>query len=211
MFTVFLVDSHDIVRRGLVDLIESDPDLRMIGESGSASLALAEIPSVQPDVAVIDTHLPDGNGVELCRQLMLSMPSLRCLVLASYTDDQSILDAIVAGAKGYLLKDIVGMDLTATIKDIGGGKSLLDNRAAAVLITRLRDHDLLDQEKSPSPLTEQERTLLGLLGEGLTNRQIGERLHMAEYSVMSSAARLLVKLGTERRMPEARFSQGIQR
>lgn len=209
MITVFLVDDHEIVRRGLVDLIDSDPDLTVIGEAGSVSNALARIPAVRPDVAVLDVQLPDGSGVELCRELLGRIPTLNCLMLTSYTDDQAMVDAIVAGAKGYIVKDITGMDLTAAIKDVGRGRSLLDNRAAAVLMNRLRE------ERRPqgpeSRLTEQERTLLGLLGEGLTNRQIAERMFLAEKTVKNYVSRLLTKLGMERRTQAAVFATKLER
>ncbi|WP_072803043.1 response regulator [Rhodococcoides yunnanense] len=201
MTTVFLVDDHEIVRRGLIDIIETDPDLTVIGEAGSVGSALARIPALRPDVAVLDVQLPDGNGVELCRELMSTMPELRCLMLTSFTEDQAMLDAILAGAKGYIVKDIKGMELASAIKAVGDGKSLLDNRAAAVLMERLRSSRAM-----PGPLadlTERERTLLSLLGEGLTNRQIAERMFLAEKTVKNYVSRLLAKLGMERRTQAA--------
>src|SRR5271156_419606 len=133
MVKVFLVDDHEIVRRGVTDLIDAEPDLEVIGEAGSYSQAMARIPALRPEVAVLDVRLPDGNGIELCRELLSNLPDLRCLMLTSFTSDEAMLEAILAGASGYVIKDIRGMELAQAIKDVGAGKSLLDNRAAAAL------------------------------------------------------------------------------
>lgn len=210
MITVFLVDDHEIVRRGLIDLIESDPELSVVGEAGTVSNALARIPALRPDVAVLDVQLPDGNGVELCRELMSSMPELRCLILTSFTEDQAMLDAILAGAMGYIVKDIKGMDLTAAIKDVGLGRSLLDNRAAAALMRKLRSDDDKAVTGPLGSLTDQERKLLALLGEGLTNRQIAERMFLAEKTVKNYVSRLLAKLGMERRTQAAVYASKLE-
>lgn len=209
MITVFLVDDHEIVRRGLIDLIDSDPELTVVGEAGTVSNALARIPALRPDVAVLDVQLPDGNGIELCRELMSAVPELRCLMLTSYTEDQAMLDAILAGAKGYIVKDITGMDLTTAIKDVGQGKSLLDNRAAAVLMEKLRASQDVPLPGPLASLTEQERTLLALLGEGLTNRQIAGRMFLAEKTVKNYVSRLLAKLGMERRTQAAVYASKL--
>ncbi|AYJ47304.1 response regulator [Rhodococcus sp. P1Y] len=209
MITVFLVDDHEIVRRGLIDLIDSDPELTVVGEAGTVSNALARIPALRPDVAVLDVQLPDGNGIELCRELMSAEPELRCLMLTSYTEDQAMLDAILAGAKGYIVKDITGMDLTTAIKDVGQGKSLLDNRAAAVLMEKLRASQDVPLPGPLASLTEQERTLLALLGEGLTNRQIAGRMFLAEKTVKNYVSRLLAKLGMERRTQAAVYASKL--
>ncbi|HEV3355793.1 MAG TPA: response regulator transcription factor [Pseudonocardiaceae bacterium] len=201
MLTVFLVDDHEVVRRGVVELIEVEQDLTVIGEAASASEALARVPALRPDVAVLDMRLPDGNGVELCRDLRSKMPELNCLMLTSYTDEQAMIDAILAGAGGYVIKDIKGMELVEAIRTVGAGKSLLDNRAAAALMNRLRA-----SVEKPGPLaglSEQERSLLDLLGEGLTNRQIAERMFLAEKTVKNYVSRLLAKLGMERRTQAA--------
>ncbi|MBJ8347016.1 response regulator transcription factor [Antrihabitans sp. YC2-6] len=208
MIKVFLVDDHEVVRRGLADLLEVDPDLTVIGEAGSVSQALARIPALRPDVAVLDLQLPDGNGVELCRDLMSQLPELRCLILTSFTDDQAMLDAILAGASGYVIKDIRGMELAKAVKDVGSGKSLLDNRAAAALMAKLRERT--DAPGPLSGLTDQEKTLLNLLGEGLTNRQIAARMFLAEKTVKNYVSRLLAKLGMERRTQAAVFVSKLQ-
>jgi two-component system response regulator DevR len=203
MVKVFLVDDHEVVRRGLVDLLSADPELEVIGEADSVAQALARIPALAPDVAVLDVRLPDGNGIELCRELLSRVPDLRCLMLTSYTSDEAMLDAILAGASGYVVKDIKGMELAQAIKDVGAGRSLLDNRAAAALMAKLRD----DAERADplSALTQQERVLLELLGEGLTNKQIAARMFLAEKTVKNYVSRLLAKLGMERRTQAAVF------
>ncbi|MET8778615.1 response regulator transcription factor [Nocardia sp. NPDC004654] len=202
MIKVFLVDDHHIVRRGVADLIGAESDMDVVGEAGSISQALARIPALQPDVAVLDVRLPDGNGIELCRELLDQRPELRCLMLTSFTDEQAMLDAILAGASGYVVKDIGTTDLVDAIRDVGAGKSLLDNRAAAALMAKLRE----EAEAKSGPLaglTDQERVLLGLLGEGLTNRQIAQRMFLAEKTVKNYVSRLLTKLGVERRTQAA--------
>ncbi|PXX62515.1 response regulator [Nocardia sp. CA-128927] len=202
MLEVFLVDDHEIVRRGLIDLLEGDPELTVIGEAGDVAQAMARIPVLRPDVAVLDVRLPDGNGIELCRDLLAEVEGLRCLILTSYTDEQAMLDAILAGASGYVVKNIKGMELAAAIKAVGAGRSLLDNRAAAALRARLRD-GAPDDDGPLAGLTEQERRLLALLGEGLTNRQIAARMFLAEKTVKNYVSRLLAKLGMERRTQAA--------
>lgn len=207
MVSVFLVDDHEVVRRGLVDLLGSDPDLEVIGEAGSVGEAMARIPVARPDVAVLDVRLPDGNGIELCRDLLSDLPGLRCLMLTSYTSDEALMDAILAGASGYVIKDIKGMALAQAIKDVGAGKSLLDNRAGAALIARLQN--TRERDDPLSGLTQQERTLLDLLGEGLTNKQIAARMFLAEKTVKNYMSRLLAKLGMERRTQAAVFASRL--
>ncbi|QUR66745.1 hypoxia response regulator transcription factor DosR/DevR [Mycobacterium spongiae] len=209
MVKVFLVDDHEVVRRGLIDLLGADAELDVVGEAGSVAEAMARIPAARPDVAVLDVRLPDGNGIELCRDLLSRMPELRCLILTSYTSDEAMLDAILAGASGYVVKDIKGMELANAVKEVGAGRSLLDNRAAAALMAKLRGatekHDPL------SGLTDQERTLLGLLSEGLTNKQIANRMFLAEKTVKNYVSRLLAKLGMERRTQAAVFAAELKR
>lgn len=209
MIRVFLVDDHEVVRRGLIDLLSADPELDVIGEADSVAQALARVPALAPDVAVLDVRLPDGNGIELCRDLLSRMPDLRCLMLTSFTSDEAMLDAILAGASGYVVKDIKGMELAQAIKDVGAGKSLLDNRAATALMAKLRG----DAERSDplAGLTQQERVLLDLLGEGLTNRQIAARMFLAEKTVKNYVSRLLAKLGMERRTQAAIFASTLER
>ncbi|WP_040796568.1 response regulator [Nocardia higoensis] len=202
MVKVFLVDDHAIVRRGVADLIDAEADMEVIGEAADAAQALARIPALDPDVAVLDVRLPDGNGIELCRELLSHGGKLKCLILTSFTDEQAMLDAILAGASGYVVKDIGTTDLVDAVRAVGAGKSLLDNRAAAALMAKLRAE--AEADTGPlSTLTEQERTLLSLLGEGLTNRQIAGRMFLAEKTVKNYVSRLLTKLGVERRTQAA--------
>jgi two-component system, NarL family, response regulator DevR len=207
MVRVFLVDDHEVVRRGLVELLGSDPELEVVGEAGSVGEAMVKIPALAPDVAVLDVRLPDGNGIELCRDLLSDLPDLRCLMLTSYTSDEAMLDAILAGASGFVVKDIKGMALAQAIKDVGAGKSLLDNRAAAALMAKLRG--AAERRDPLSGLSDQERRLLALLGEGLTNKQIAARMFLAEKTVKNYVSRLLAKLGMERRTQAAVFASKL--
>lgn len=209
MVKVFLVDDHEVVRRGLIDLLGADPELDVVGEAGTVAEAMSRIPAADPDVAVLDVRLPDGNGIELCRDLLSRTPELRCLILTSYTSDEAMLDAILAGASGYVVKDIKGMELARAVKDVGAGRSLLDNRAAAALMSKLRN--ATEKQDPLSGLTDQERALLGLLSEGLTNKQIADRMFLAEKTVKNYVSRLLAKLGMERRTQAAVFAAELKR
>ena len=191
MIRVFLVDDHEIVRRGLVELLDSVSDVEVVGEAASVAQALARIPAVSPDVAVLDVRLPDGNGIELCRELLSRVDGLRCLMLTSLTDDEAMMDAILAGASGYVIKDITGMELARAIAEVGAGRSLLDNRAAAALMDRLRA-----RQDAAEPADD----------EGLTNRQIAARMHLAEKTVKNYVSRLLGRLGMERRTQAAVYA-----
>jgi len=197
MVRVFLVDDHEIVRRGLADLIEFEPDLEVVGEADSVAEALTRIPRTPADVAVLDVRLGDGNGVELCRELRSTMPELNCLMLTSYADDEALFDAIMAGASGFVLKRVLGIDLVDALRTVGSGGSLLDPRTTTALMNRIRReraaHDPLGE------LTEQEHTVFDLIGEGLTNRQIGERMCLAEKTVKNYVSHLLAKLELQRR------------
>jgi two-component system response regulator DevR len=205
---VFLVDDHEVVRRGIVELLGSDSELDVVGEAGSVAEAMTRISAARPDVAVLDVRLPDGSGIELCRDLLSDVPELRCLMLTSFTSDEAMLDAVLAGASGYVVKDIKGMELAQAIKDVGAGKSLLDNRAAAALMAKLRD--TAERTDPLIGLTQQERTLLGLLSEGLTNKQIAARMFLAEKTVKNYVSRLLAKLGMERRTQAAVFASKLE-
>jgi two-component system response regulator DevR len=201
MLRVFLVDDHEVVRRGVADLLDEDETLTVIGQAANMSQALARIPALQPDVVVLDVRLPDGNGVELARELRSRLPGLKCLMLTSYTDEQAMLDAIMAGASGYVIKDIRGFDLVSAVRDVGAGRSLLDARATAALMSKLRESA---EKKGPlAQLSDQERALLELIGEGLTNRQIADRMFLAEKTVKNYVSRLLTKLGMQRRTQAA--------
>jgi DNA-binding NarL/FixJ family response regulator len=201
MLTVFLVDDHEMVRRGVADLLDEEPDLTVVGHASSVSEALARVPALAPDVVVLDVRLPDGNGVELCRELRSRLPELRCLMLTSYTDEDAMLEAILAGAGGYVIKDIKGLALLSAVRTVGAGRSLLDNRAAAALMSQLRSN--AEEEGPLAGLTGQERSLLELIGEGLTNRQIAERMFLSEKTVKNYVSRVLAKLGMQRRTQAA--------
>ena len=200
---VFLMDDHEIVRRGLADLIGLERDMEVVGEASSTKDALIRIPAAKPDVAVLDVRLPDGSGVEVCRDIRSSMPEVQCLMLTSYADDEALFDAIMAGASGYVLKEIRGNDLIDAIRQVAGGKSLLDPQATQRVLDRLRNGEKHDDRLDV--LSDQERRILDLIGEGMTNRQIGEAMHLAEKTVKNYVSSLLAKLGMERRTQAAAF------
>jgi len=199
---VFLLDDHEVVRRGVHDLLDSEPDLTVVGEAATAEQALARVPALRPDVAVLDMRLPDGDGVTVCRELRDRMPGLACLMLTSFDDEDALLDSIMAGAAGYVLKQISGTDLVAAVRTVAGGQSMLDPGATTRLMARLRG-DAAPQTPDFPQLTARERDILALVGEGLTNRQIGQQLFLAEKTVKNHISRLLAKLGVERRVQAA--------
>jgi len=200
---VFLLDDHEIVRRGLADLISLQSDLEVVGEAGTAAEALIRITAAQPDVAVFDVRLPDGNGVEVCREIRSLFPHIRVLMLTSYADDEALFNAIMAGASGYVLKEIRGTDLISAIRQVAAGNSLLDPSGTERVLERLRNGNKVNDELSG--LTEQEKTILMLIGEGMTNRQIGEKMHLAEKTIKNYVSGLLAKLGMERRTQAAAY------
>jgi two-component system, NarL family, response regulator DevR len=202
MIRVFLLDDHEIVRRGLAELIGMEDDLEVVGEAGTVAEALVRIPATRPDVAVLDVRLPDGSGVEVCREIRSTM-EIPCLMLTSHADDEALFNAIVAGASGYVLKDIRGNDLINAVRQVAGGKSLLDPSMTARVLERLRNPE--PAERRTAGLSEQEQRILELIGEGLTNRQIGERMHLAEKTVKNYVSSLLAKLGMERRTQAAAY------
>ncbi|GAA2987625.1 response regulator [Actinokineospora diospyrosa] len=205
---VFLVDDHEIVRRGVAELLDY-PDIEIVGEAASVSEALVLVPGAKPDVAVLDVRLPDGTGVELCRELRSVMPDLRCLMLTSYADDEALFDAILAGASGFVLKQVLGTDLVAAVRTVGAGGSLLDPRTTAALLDRIRRERTEDDPLAT--LTDQERTVFELIGEGLTNRQIGERMFLAEKTVKNYVSHLLAKLNMQRRTQAAVLAAELRR
>jgi two-component system response regulator DevR len=206
---VFLLDDHEVVRRGVADLLEAEPDLSVVGEASTAAEALARVPAVRPDVAVLDVRLPDGDGVTVCRELRSRMPDLRCLMLTSFADDDALFDAIMAGASGYVLKQIRGTDLVGAVRTVASGQSLLDPRTTAQVLERMR---AAAEDKGPvARLSEQERTVLALIGEGLTNREIGKRMFLAEKTVKNYVSHLLAKLGMQRRTQAAVLATELRR
>ncbi|AXQ55992.1 MULTISPECIES: response regulator [Streptomyces] len=203
--TVFLLDDHEMVRRGVHEMLSAEDDIEVVGEAGTAAEALARIPATRPDVAVLDVRLPDGSGVEVCREVRSRDESVKCLMLTSYADDEALFDAIMAGASGYVLKAIRGGDLLDAVRQVAAGKSLLDPATTARVLERLRGHGAPRDDDRLSGLTEQERRILDLIGEGLTNRAIGERLHLAEKTIKNYVSALLAKLGMERRSQAAAY------
>ncbi|WNM31228.1 response regulator transcription factor [Streptomyces sp. Li-HN-5-11] len=207
---VFLLDDHEVVRRGVRDLLNDEPDIEVIGEAGTVEQALVRVPALRPRVAVLDVRLPDGDGVTVCRELRSRMPELACLMLTSFDDEEALLDSIMAGASGYVLKQIQGSDLVSAVRTVAGGQSLLDASATTKLMARLRGGQQEEQPDKLQGLTEREREILALIGEGLTNRQIGQRLYLAEKTVKNHISRLLAKLGVERRIQAAVIATQVQ-
>src|ERR1700757_5073183 len=204
---VFLLDDHEVVRRGVRDLLEAEGDIVVIGEAGTASSALARIPALRPDVAVLDVRLPDGDGVTVCREIRSRMPEVACLMLTSFADDDALMDAVLAGAAGYVLKQIRGTDLVGAVRAGATGQSMLDSRAASQLMARLRGQSA--RQDPLAALTPQEKRILELIGEGLTNRQIGEELFLAEKTVKNYISGLFAKLGMERRTQAAAYAARV--
>jgi len=201
---VFLLDDHEIVRRGLKDLLEVDGDIEVVGESGLAEEAIRRIPALRPDVAVLDGRLPDGSGIDVCREIRSLRPEIAALILTSYDDDEALFAAIMAGAAGYVLKQIRGNDLVDAVRRVAGGQSMLDPAVTQRVLERLREGPKSDE--ALAPLTDQERRVLELIGEGLTNRQIGARMFLAEKTVKNYVSSVLAKLGFERRTQAAVFA-----
>ena len=198
---IYLLDDHEVVRQGLRALLESAGDIEVVGESGSAEEAAARIPALHPHVAVLDGRLPDGSGIEVCRQVRAVDPSIRALILTSYDDDEALFAAIMAGASGYVLKEIKGADLVGAVRQVAAGNSLIDPALTARVLDRVRNGPATAPELAE--LTDQELKLLALIAEGLTNRQIGERMFLAEKTVKNYVSSILAKLGLERRTQAA--------
>jgi len=201
---VYLLDDHEVVRRGLRELLEQDGDIEVVGESGLAQEAARRIPALRPDVAVLDGRLPDGSGIDVCREIRSQDPSIAALILTSYDDDEALFAAIMAGAAGYVLKQIRGNDLVDSVRRVAGGQSLLDPAVTQQVLDRLRRGP--EEDPALAPLTPQERKILEHIGQGMTNRQIGEAMFLAEKSVKNYVSSLLAKLGLERRTQAAVFA-----
>lgn len=190
---VFIVDDHELVRRGLRDLLGTADDITVIGEAASVSEALVGITNDPPDVAVLDVRLPDGSGVELCREIRSQCPDTNCLMLTSYADDDALLAAVMAGASGFVLKQILGQNLVSAVRTVAGGGNLLDQRSTAALMDRLRGRSTTADDPF-AKLTDREREIVDLIGEGLTNRIIAKRMHLAEKTIKNNVTRILAKL-----------------
>ena len=200
---VFLLDDHEVVRRGVRELLEAEDDLEVVGEAGLAEEAYGRIPATRPNVAILDVRLPDGDGVEVCREIRSKHPDIACLILTSFADDEALFSAIMAGAAGYVLKQVRGIDLVDGVRRVGRGESLLDPSLISRVLERLRRPTEPDELAG---LTPQERRILDLIAEGMTNRQIGEQLFLAEKTVKNYVSNLLAKLGMSRRTEAAAYA-----
>ncbi|MCW7943782.1 LuxR family transcriptional regulator [Streptomyces hygroscopicus] len=202
---VFLLDDHEVVRRGLADLLDAEPDIVVVGDADTVEHALVRGPAVRPHVAVLDVRLPDGDGIGVCRELRSRMPELACLMLTSFDDEEALLDAIMAGAAGYVLKQIRGSDLVSAVRTVASGQSMLDPATTARLIHSLRAGSGEQPATAPelASLSPREREILALIGDGLTNREIGKQLYLSEKTVKNHISRLLAKLGVQRRVQAA--------
>ncbi|MEN8675130.1 response regulator transcription factor [Nocardioides sp.] len=201
---VFLLDDHEVVRRGIKDLLEAEGDIVIVGESGSAQEAIRRMPALRPDVAVLDGRLPDGSGIDVCREVRSQDPSIKALILTSYDDDDALFAAIMAGASGYILKQVRGNDLVETVRRVAAGQSMLDPSMTAQVLERVRTGPPKDKELAA--LTEQEQKILGHIGQGLTNRQIAEQMFLAEKTVKNYVSSMLAKLGLTSRTQAAIFA-----
>jgi two-component system response regulator DevR len=206
---IFLLDDHEIVRRGIADLLMSQPGFEIVGEAATAEEARNRIPATNPDVAILDARLPDGSGIDVCRDIRSAMPSTYCLILTSYDDQDAVLAAVLAGASGYLLKEVRAAGIIDAVRQVALGRSLIDPGVVEQVMTRIRHGS--PNENKVAALTEREREVLELIAEGLTNRQIGERLFLAEKTVKNYVSSLLSKLGMERRTQAAVFGAEVRR
>jgi two-component system response regulator DevR len=204
---VFLLDDHEIVRRGLRELFDAEDDLEVVGEAGTAEEAVGRIPATRPDVAVLDVRLPDGDGIEVCRDIRSRHEEIACLMLTSFADDEAVYAAIMAGAAGYVLKQVKGTDLVDAVRRVARGESLLDPAVTARVLDRLRRRSENDELAG---LTDQEKRLLDLIAQGLTNRQIGEQMYLAEKTIKNYVSNLLAKLGMSRRTEVAAYAARLE-
>ena len=204
MVRVFLLDDHEVVRRGVRDLLEASGEIEIVGEASTAEEARQRVPAVRPEVAVLDVRLPDGSGIEVCRDLRAADPDLKCLMLTSFDDDEALFDSIMAGAAGYVLKEVRGGDLVDSVLRVAKGESLLDPKATARVIERLRNPPPEDEKLAS--LSPQEQKILGYLAEGMTNRQIAEQMYLAEKTIKNYVSNLLLKLGMHRRTEAAVYA-----
>jgi two-component system response regulator DevR len=204
MVTVFLLDDHEIVRRGLRELLEAEGDIEVVGESGSAEEAMRRIPALRPDVAILDGRLPDGSGIDVCREIRSVDPSIKALILTSYDDDEALFSAIMAGAAGYVLKQVRGNDLVDSVRRVAAGQSMLDPAVTTQVLERLRKGP--ETDPALARLTEQELRILELIGEGMTNRQIAGAMFLAEKTVKNYVSSLLAKLNLQSRTQAAIFA-----
>ncbi|MEV3912190.1 response regulator transcription factor [Streptomyces canus] len=209
---VFLLDDHEVVRRGITDLLDAEPDISVVGDADTVEHALVRGPALRPDVAVLDVRLPDGDGITVCRELRNRMPELACLMLTSFDEEDALLDAIMAGASGYVLKQIRGSDLVSAVRTVASGQSMLDPATTARLMRSLRAEPAAAPAPAPelAGLSPRERDILALIGDGLTNREIGKKLYLSEKTVKNHISRLLAKLGVQRRVQAAVLASHLE-
>jgi two-component system, NarL family, response regulator DevR len=207
VITAFLMDDHQVVREGVRALLEAGGDIKVVGEASTAAEALARVPAVRPDVAILDVRVPDGNGIEVCREIRSTLGT-PCLMLTSYSDDEALFEAIMAGAAGYVLKQIRGNELLTAVRRVAAGESLLDPAITGRVLQRLRAPS--EEDERLGRLTDQERRILALIAEGMTNRQIANELHLAEKTIKNYVSNLLAKLGMERRTEAAVYATRLE-
>jgi two-component system, NarL family, response regulator DevR len=207
VITAFLMDDHQVVREGVRALLEAGGDIKVVGEASTAAEALARVPAVRPDVAILDVRVPDGNGIEVCREIRSTLET-PCLMLTSYSDDEALFEAIMAGAAGYVLKQIRGNELLTAVRRVAAGESLLDPAITGRVLQRLRAPS--EEDERLGRLTDQERRILALIAEGMTNRQIANELHLAEKTIKNYVSNLLAKLGMERRTEAAVYATRLE-
>jgi len=206
---IFLLDDHEVVRRGIAELLSTVPDFEVVGEAGTVEQALGRVLASKPDVAILDARLPDGSGIDVCRDIRSAMPSTYCLILTSYDDQDAVLSSVLAGASGYVLKEVRTSALVDAIRQVAQGRSLIDPSVIAQVMERVREGTPTDSRLAA--LTQREREVLDLIADGLTNRQIGERMYLAEKTVKNYVSSLLGKLGMERRTQAAVFGAEVRR
>ena len=206
---VFILDDHELVRRGLTDLLDSADDMEVVGQAANAGEALRRIPAARPDVALLDARLPDGSGIEVCRDIRSSHPEVSCVILTSFDDEEALFAAVMAGASGYLLKQIRGSSLIDGIRQVAAGRSLVDPAVTRKLLERIRHP--VEPDPVANSLTAREREILSLIADGYTNRQIGERVFLAEKTVKNYVSALLAKLGMQRRTQAAVYGASLKR
>jgi two-component system response regulator DevR len=206
---IFLLDDHEVVRRGIAELLMSQVGFEIVGEAGTAEEALNRIPATRPDVAILDARLPDGSGIDVCREIRSALPDTYCLILTSYDDQDAVLAAVLAGASGYILKEVRAAGIVDAVRQVAMGRSLIDPGLVEQVMARIRQGSATDNRIAP--LTDREREVLDLIADGLTNRQIGERLFLAEKTVKNYVSSLLAKLGMQRRTQAAVFGAELKR
>jgi two-component system response regulator DevR len=206
---IFLLDDHEVVRRGIAELLDAVPGFEIVGEAGTVEQALARVLAAKPDVAVLDARLPDGSGIDVCREIRSALPNTYCLILTSYDDQDAVLSSVLAGASGYVLKEVRTSGLVDAIRQVALGRSLIDPSVIAAVMDRVREGSPTDSRLAS--LTQREREVLDLIADGLTNRQIGERMFLAEKTVKNYVSSLLGKLGMERRTQAAVFGAEVRK